>query len=188
MTTLSTETTLPAGLTAGTYAIDPSHSEVGFVARHAMVTKVRGRFTEVEGTLTFGNDVESSTAVATIQAASVTTGSADRDGHLKSADFFDVEQYPTITFAASGVRADGDAYVLDGNLTIKDVTRPVSLPVQFEGVATDPFGNQRAGFSASTVIEREHWGLTWNAALETGGVLVSKKITLQLDISAIKQA
>ncbi len=188
MTSLSTATTLPAGMTAGTYAIDPAHSEVGFVARHAMVTKVRGRFTEVEGTLTFGDDVESSTATATIKTASVITGSADRDGHIKGADFFDVEKYPTITFAATGVRADGGAYVLDGNLTIKDVTRPVSLPVQFEGVATDPFGNQRAGFSASTVVEREDWGLTWNAALETGGVLVSKKVTLQLDISAIKQA
>ena len=188
MTTLSATTTLPAGLTAGTYAIDPSHSEVGFVARHAMVTKVRGRFTEVEGTLTFGDDVQSSTATATIGVASVSTGSPDRDGHLRGADFFDAEQFPTITFATTGVRVDGDAYVLDGDLTIKGVTRSISLPVEFEGVATDPFGHQRAGFSASTVVEREDWGLTWNAALETGGVLVSKKITLQLDISAIKQA
>ena len=188
MTTLSSATTLPAGLTAGTYTIDPAHSEVGFVARHAMVTKVRGRFTEVEGTLTFGDDVASSSATATIRTGSVTTGSPDRAGHHKGADLVDVERYPTITFAGTGVRVDGDTYVLDGNLTIKDVTRPVSLPVHFEGVATDPFGNQRAGFSASTVVEREDWGLTWNAALETGGVLVSKKVTLQLDISAIKRA
>lgn len=188
MASVSTGTTLPAGLTSGTYTIDPAHTDVGFVARHAMVTKVRGRFTEVEGSVTFGDDIASSTAAATIQAASVTTGSADRDGHLRSGDFFDVEQHPTITFAASGVRADGDDYVLDGDLTIKGVTRPVSLDVEFEGVATDPYGNQRAGFSASTDVEREDWGLTWNAALETGGVLVSKRIKLQLDISAIKQA
>lgn len=186
---MSTATsTLPTGLVAGTYVIDPAHTEVGFVARHAMVTKVRGRFTDVVGTLTFGETVEESTATATIQVASVATGSPDREGHLKSADFFDVETYPTITFAATGVRAEGDGYLLDGDLTIKDVTQAVSLPVEFEGVATDPFGNQRAGFSASTDVEREEWGLTWNAALETGGVLVSKKIKLQLDISAIKQA
>ncbi len=185
---ITATSTLPAGLVAGTYVIDPAHTEVGFVARHAMVTKVRGRFTEVEGTLTFGDTVQESTATATIQAASVSTGNPDRDGHIKSADFFDVETFPTITFAATGVRADGDGYLLEGDLTIKDVTRAVSLPVEFEGVATDPFGNQRAGFSASTVVEREEWGLTWNAALETGGVLVSKRITLQLDVSAIKRA
>ncbi len=179
---------LPSGLVAGTYVIDPAHTEVGFVARHAMVTKVRGRFTDVEGTLTFGETVEDASATATVQVASVTTGSPDRDGHLRSADFFDAETFPTITFATTGVRADGDTYVLDGDLTIRDVTRAVSLPVEFEGVATDPFGNQRAGFSASTDVERDDFGLTWNAALETGGVLVGKKVKLQLDISAIKQA
>lgn len=190
MTTTSTGTgtQLPTGLVPGTYVIDPSHSEVGFVARHAMVTKVRGRFSEFEGTLTIGDTVEQSSATATIKAASVSTGSADRDAHLASPDFFDAAAYPDITFAATGVRVDGDAYELTGDLTIKGTTRPVTLPVEFEGVATDPFGNQRAGFSASTDVEREHWGLTWNAALETGGVLVSKKIKLQLDISAIKQA
>ena len=187
-TTTTTATALPAGLVPGTNAIDPSHSEVGFVARHAMVTKVRGRFTDVEGTLTIGETVEQSTATATIRTASVSTGSADRDGHLVSPDFFDAATYPEITFVATGVHADGDDYVLTGDLTIKDVTKAVSLPVEFEGVATDPFGNQRAGFSASTDVEREQWGLSWNAALETGGVLVSKKIKLQLDISAIKQA
>ncbi len=187
-TTTTTATALPQGLVAGTYAIDASHSEVGFVARHAMVTKVRGRFTDVEGTLTIGDTVEASTATATIRTASVSTGSADRDGHLTSPDFFDAATYPEITFVATGVQTVGGEHVLTGDLTIKDVTKPVSLPVEFEGVATDPFGNQRAGFSASTDVEREEWGLTWNAALETGGVLVSKKIKLQLDISAIKQA
>ncbi|GAB4068146.1 YceI family protein [Angustibacter speluncae] len=187
-TSTTTATQLPEGLVPGTYAIDASHSEVGFVARHAMVTKVRGRFTEVEGSLTFGDSVETSSANATIGAASVTTGSEQRDGHLQSPDFFDVATYPTITFASTGVRAEGGEFVLEGDLTIKDVTKRVTVPVEFEGTATDPFGNQRAGFSAAFDVDREDWGLTWNAALETGGVLVSKKVRLQLDISAIKQA
>ncbi|GAB2690327.1 YceI family protein [Thalassiella azotivora] len=184
---MTTTTALPTGLVAGTYTIDASHSEVGFVARHAMVTKVRGRFGDVQGTLTFGDDVAASTAEATVQVASVDTGSADRDGHLRSADFFDVENHPTITFRSTGVRADGDDYLLDGELTIKGVTKPVTLEVEFGGVATDPFGNSRVGFSAEADVDREDWGLTWNAALETGGVLVSKKIKLVLDVSAIKQ-
>lgn len=187
-TTTTTATPLPEGLVAGTYAIDASHSEVGFVARHAMVTKVRGRFTEVEGTITFADSVEASSATATISAASVTTGSEQRDGHLQSPDFFDVATYPSITFTSTGVRAEGGEFVLEGDLTIKDVTKRVTVPVEFEGTATDPFGNQRAGFSAAFDVDREDWGLTWNAALETGGVLVSKKVKLQLDISAIKQA
>lgn len=181
-------TSLPTGLHTGTYAIDPSHSEVGFTARHAMVTKVRGRFPELEGTLVFGDDVASSSASATIQVASVSTSSPDRDTHLRGADFFDAEKYPTITFTSTGVRPDGDDYKLDGLLTIKDVTKPVTIDVEFGGVATDPFGNQRAGFSGEVEVEREEFGLTWNAALETGGVLVSKKVKLFLDIAAIKQA
>lgn len=188
MSTSTTTNTLPAGLTTGTYVIDPSHTEVGFVARHAMVTKVRGRFTEVEGTLQFSDDPEASAAEATIRTASVSTGSPDRDGHLRSADFFDVEQFPAITFRSRGLEADGETYVLTGDLTIKDVTKPVRLPVEFGGAATDPFGNERAGFSAELDVNREDWGLTWNAALETGGVLVSKKVKLTLEVSAIKQA
>ena len=180
--------TLPAGLTTGTYAIDPSHSEVGFVARHAMVTKVRGRFTDVDGTLVFADDVASSTAQATIAVASVSTGNVDRDAHLKSPDFFDSELYPTISFRSTGVRVEDGSYLLDGELTIKDVTKPITLPVEFGGVATDPFGNFRAGFSAEVDVEREDFNLGWNAALETGGFLVSKKVKLVLDISAIKQA
>ena len=180
--------TLPTGLATGTYVIDPAHTEVGFTARHAMVTKVRGRFTEVEGTLVFGEDGESSSTRATIQTSSVTTGSPDRDAHLRSGDFFDVEQFPTISFRSTGVRAVGDDYVIEGDLTIKDVTKPVTLKVEFGGAATDPFGNSRVGFSAETDVEREDWGLTWNAALDSGGVLVSKKIKLTLDVSAIKEA
>jgi polyisoprenoid-binding protein YceI len=184
---VTTGTALPTGLVAGTYTIDPSHSEVGFVTRHAMVTKVRGRFTDLEGTLVFGDVVEASTATATLQVASVTTGSSDRDAHLRSPDFFDAETYPTIAFRSTGVRADGEDFLLDGELTIKDVTRAVTVAVEFGGAATDPFGFARAGFSGELEVDREDWGLTWNAALETGGVLVSKKVRLHLEISAVRQ-
>ncbi|EKA61726.1 YceI family protein [Janibacter hoylei] len=173
----------------GTYTIDASHSEVGFVARHAMVTKVRGYFRELEGTITVADDFTASSASATMQVASVDTGSADRDGHLKSADFFDAENYPTVSFVSTGIKdVKGEEFTLVGDLTIKDVTRTVELAAEYEGTAQDPFGNVRVGFTARTDVDREDFGLTWNAALETGGVLVSKKITLTLDISAIKQA
>jgi polyisoprenoid-binding protein YceI len=181
-------TTLPAGLVAGTYTVDPSHTEVGFTARHAMVTKVRGRFSDVEGTVQIGEDASLISVEATIQVASVDTRSADRDGHLKSADFFDVEQFPTMTYRSTSVQVSGDGFVVDGELTLHGVTKPVQLEVTAEGVATDPFGNARAGFSAEAEINRKDFGLTWNAALETGGVLVSEKIKITLDVSAIKQA
>jgi polyisoprenoid-binding protein YceI len=180
--------TLPTGLEPGTYVIDPSHSEVGFTARHAMVTKVRGTFSDVEGTLVFGQDAVGAAATAVLRTASVDTRNADRDAHLRSGDFFDAQTYPEITFRSTGVRVAGGEYVLDGELTIKGVTRPVTLEVEFGGVATDPFGNVRVGFSAETTVNRRDFGLTWNAALETGGVLVSDKIKLTLDISAVKQA
>ena len=174
---------------AGTYAIDPSHTEVSFVARHAMVTKVRGYFRDVEGQVVVADDFAASTANATMKVASVDTGNEDRDAHLKSADFFDADTTPEITFVSTGIKdVQGDEFVLVGDLTIKGITKPVELEVEYEGTAQDPFGNTRIGFSATTEVEREDWGLTWNAALETGGVLVSKRITLALDVSAIKQA
>lgn len=174
---------------AGTYAIDPSHTEVSFVARHAMVTKVRGYFRDVEGQVVVADDFDASTANATMKVASVDTGNEDRDAHLKSADFFDADTTPEITFVSTGIKdVQGDDFVLVGDLTIKGITKPVELKAEYEGTAQDPFGNTRIGFSAKTEVEREDWGLTWNAALETGGVLVSKKITLALDVSAIKQA
>ena len=184
----TTTTTLPAGLTTGTYTIDASHSEVGFTARHAMVAKVRGRFGAVSGSLVFGDEAASSSAEAVIDTASIDTRDEGRDTHLRSANFFDVEKYPTMTFRSTGVRADGGDYRLDGDLTIKDVTRPVNIKVEFNGAATDPFGNARIGFSGETEINRKDFGLTWNAALETGGVLVSDKIKIHLEISAIAQA
>jgi polyisoprenoid-binding protein YceI len=173
----------------GTYTIDPSHSRIGFSTRHAMVTKVRGAFNEVEGTATTGPDLQDARIELTMQVASVDTRSADRDGHLKSADFFDVENYPTMTFVSTEVTAvDGDTLRVTGDLTIKDVTRPVTVDFEFAGGATDPFGNERVGFEGSTVVNRKDFGLTWNAALETGGVLVAEKVTLEFEISAIKSA
>ncbi len=171
-------------LTAGTWAIDPTHTEVGFVARHLMVSKVRGSFTDVSGTVTVAENVTESVANVVIKTASVSTGTADRDGHLKSADFFDAETYPDMTFVSTGF----DGETLTGDLTIKDVTKPVTLDVQFNGVATDPWGNEKAGFEATADINRTDWGLTWNANLEKGGVLVSEKIKLVLDVQLAKQA
>ena len=173
----------------GTYTIDPSHTRIGFSTRHAMVTKVRGAFNEVEGSATTGPNLEGASIEVTMQAASIDTRSADREGHLKSADFFDVETYPTLTFRSTEVTAvDGDTLRVTGDLTIKDVTRPVTVDFEFAGAAQDPFGNERIGFEGSTVVNRKDFGLTWNAALETGGVLVSEKVTLEFEISAIKSA
>jgi polyisoprenoid-binding protein YceI len=185
LATESNRSTLPE---AGTWTIDPGHSTVGFVARHLMVTKVRGSFTDVEGAATIAEDPLQSSVDVTITTASIATLSADRDAHLRSPDFFDVEQHPTITFRSTGLRhVRGDHWQLDGDLTIKDVTRPVTLDVQFEGLTGDPWGGQRAAFTASTEVDREAWGLNWNVALETGGWLVSKKVKLELDVQLVRQ-
>jgi polyisoprenoid-binding protein YceI len=180
MTAIATLNTL----TAGTWAIDPTHTEVGFVARHLMVSKVRGSFTDVSGTVTVAENVTDSVANVVIKTASVSTGTADRDAHLTSADFFDAQTYPDMTFVSTGF----DGETLTGDLTIKDVTKPVTLDVEFNGVATDPWGNEKAGFEATADINRTDWNLNWNAALEKGGVLVSEKIKLVLDVQLAKQA
>ena len=173
----------------GDYTIDTSHSRLGFVARHAMVTKVRGQFGTFEGTARIDEkDLSASKVELTIQVASIETGSADRDGHLKSGDFFDAETYPTITFSSTEVKRDGSDWAVTGDLTIKDVTKPVTIEFEHTGSARDPFGNLRVGFEGETTINRKDWGLTWNAALETGGVLVSEKIKLEFDVSAIRNA
>lgn len=174
----------------GNYEIDPTHSRIGFVARHAMVTKVRGAFNEFTGSARLdGQNPERSSAAVTIQAASIDTRNADRDGHLRSGDFLQLDEYPEIAFTATEIRGTGeDAFDVTGDLTIKGTTRPVTVPFTFEGQATDPFGNVRVGFEGSTTISRGDFGITWNAALETGGVLVSDKVTLEFEISAIKQA
>jgi polyisoprenoid-binding protein YceI len=174
----------------GTWTIDPSHTRLGFVARHAMVTKVRGSFTQFEGSLTLdGTNPADSVATVTVQMASVDSGSADRDVHLTSADFFDVAQFPVMTFTSTGVKQkDDDEFLLIGDLTIKGVTRPVEIEVELDGIVTDPFGNTRAGFEGQTEISRKDFGLTWNVPLDAGGVLVSDKIKIQLDVSVTKTA
>ncbi|MFV0460909.1 MAG: YceI family protein [Actinomycetales bacterium] len=179
-----TATTTPS--LTGNYTIDAAHTTIGFVARHAMVTKVRGAFNDFEGTAVIAPDVTDSTVSLTIQVASVDTRNDQRDAHLASADFFDAEQFGTISFVSTNVRQDGDVFEITGDLTIKDVTRPVTVPFSYEGSATDPFGNERVGFEGSVVVNRKDFGLTWNAALETGGVLVSDKVTLEFEVSAIK--
>jgi len=173
----------------GTYVVDPSHSRFGFVARHAMVTKVRGAFNEVEGSGYFdADDPESSKLEVTIQATSIDTRNADRDAHLRGNDFFDMDTYPTITFVSTGVQKKGDdEYTVTGDLTIKGITKEISFDVELSGPARDPFGNDRIGLEGSTVVNRKDFGLTWNAPLETGGVLVGEKVTLEFEVSAIKK-
>ena len=174
----------------GTYAIDASHSRIGFVARHAMVTKVRGSFNEFEGSGYFdAEDPSKSNLRLTIQAASIDTRNADRDGHLRSNDFFDMDEYPQITFRSTSVEQSGDSeYKVTGDLTIKGVTKPVTVDFDYTGVAVDPFGNQRLGLEGTTTINRKEWGVTWNAPLEAGGVLVSEKVTLEFEVSAVRAA
>ena len=172
---------------AGIWDVDASHSNVEFVVRH-MFTKMRGRFGEFTGTLELGEQLEDSKVEGSISAASIDTSNADRDAHLRSPDFFDVESFPVLTFRSTGVRPTGDGELrLDGELTIKGVTRPVVLDVEFTGWAADPFGGERAGFSARTEIDREDYGLTWNVALETGGVLVGRRIKIELEIEAVRR-
>ncbi len=184
-----------AGTTAvddisGDYTIDTSHSRLGFSARHAMVTTVRGSFSSFEGSAHIDTATPAdSTVTLTIDVSGVDTGSADRDGHLRSADFFDVENHPSMTFRSTQVeREDASTWLITGDLTIKDVTKPVTIEFESTGSARDPFGNLRVGFEGATSINRKDWGLTWNAALETGGVLVSEKIKLEFDVSAIQNA
>jgi polyisoprenoid-binding protein YceI len=180
-------TTLHAPLT-GSYAIDPTHSRVGFVARHAMVTKVRGSFNEFAGTgyLDAENPAASQLAL-TIQAASIDTSNADRDAHLRSNDFFDMENHPEIRFVSTSVDTVGtDQYRVTGDLTIKGVTKPVTVDFDYTGTAVDPYGNQRVGFEGQTTVNRKDWGVNWNAALDAGGVLVGEKVVLEFDVSAIR--
>lgn len=181
-----TESTAVQDLT-GDYTIDPAHTRLGFTTRHAMVTKVRGQFEEFEGTARIDTATPANSTVhLDIKVASVSTGSPDRDGHLVSPDFFDTATYPAMTFSSTTVERDGNEWSITGDLTIKDVTKAVTIAFEEQGSAKDPFGNVRVGFEGETTINRKDWGLTWNAALETGGVLVSEKIKLEFDVSAIK--
>ena len=174
----------------GTYTLDPAHTRIGFVARHAMVTKVRGAFNEFTGTAVLdGANPANSRVEVTIEAASIDTRNAQRDEHLRGNDFLAMEEYPQITFTSTGVRQSGETtFEVTGDLTIKGVTNEVTIPFEFEGAAKDPFGNERVGFEGSVVINRKDYGVTWNAALEGGGVLVSDKVTLEFEVSAVKNA
>lgn len=173
-------------LSPGIWNIDPSHTAVTFVARHLVITKVRGKFGEVNGALTIDGDKLTSSVEATIEMASVTTGDDGRDGHLKSAGFFDVETYPNMTFVSTGIRGDGAEYVLTGDLTIKGVSKSVELDLEFEGVSPDPWGGIRVGFSATGEINRRDFGLDFDVKLDTGGALVSEKIKIEIEAQAVK--
>lgn len=173
-------------LTAGTWNVDPSHSGLNFSVKHLMVSKVRGRFGSFTGTVTIAADPLQSSVSASAEVASISTGDQGRDDHLKSPDFFDAAQFPTIDFRSTKIEADGDDYALFADLTIRGVTKNVKFELEFEGVGKDPWGNTKAGFSAEAEINRKDWGLEWNAALETGGVLVGEKVKIQLDIQAVK--
>jgi polyisoprenoid-binding protein YceI len=187
MTTSTSAATVP-GYVAGTWEIDPVHSEVGFVARHMMVSKVRGRFTSFSGELVLGEDPLQSSVTATIDLTSIQTGNEQRDQHIRSADFFEVDKYKTMTYRSTGVRPEGDHYILEGELTLKDVTKPVELTLELNGFGPDPFGGTRAGFTATGEINRRDFGVNFSAPMETGGVVVSDKVAIQLEIEAVLKA
>lgn len=172
-------------LTAGTWNIDPAHSEVTFVIRHLM-TKVRGTFTEFSGSVEIADELSASKASAEVKMASLDTRNADRDAHVRTADVLDVEKYPNMTFTGTGVRAEDGEYYLDGDLTIKDVTRPVSFRVEYNGVGEDPWGGTRAGFSAETTINRKDWGIEFNIPLKGEKALLSDKVEIQLEVQAVR--
>lgn len=171
---------------AGAWNLDPAHSSIEFVARHLVVTKVRGGFGSFSGIIEIGENPSDSRVSIEVETASVTTGSADRDGHLKSPDFFDVENHPKMTFVSSEVRDTGEGHQLVGELTVRGVTKPLTLDFEYLGVMNDPWGNAKAAFTASGEVNREDWGLTWNAPLEAGGVLVSKTAKLEIEVQAAK--
>jgi len=176
------------GYKAGTWVLDPAHSEVQFSVRHMMISKVRGAFGVKSATIIAPENPLEARVEATVDAASVDTKDEARDNHLRSADFFDVENHPTITFVSTGVRYEGGDFLVDGDLTIHGITKPATFTLEFGGFGTDPWGNYKAGATATAVVNREDFGLTWNAALETGGVLVGKDITITLDLQGSLQA
>ena len=180
MSSTPTTTATAVSLPTGTWTIDPTHTRIGFVARHMMVTKVRGSFGEFSAEVEVAENPFESKLSAEVQMASIDTGNADRDGHLRTNDFFDIEQHPTMRLVATGFEGSGDSYVMHADLTIKGVTKPVDF------VGQDPWGGTRAGFAATTTINRKDWGIEWNAPLETGGVLVGEKVQIDLDVQLVK--
>jgi len=173
-------------LTPGTWNADLSHSSVNFSVRHLVVSKVRGQFQKFDATLQIAENPLDSKVQASVDLASIDTGDDGRDNHVRGGDFFDIEQFPTMTFASTGIRPNGSDYYLDGDLTIKGVTKPVTLDLEFNGVATDPWGGTRAGFSAETEVNRADFGINYNAALEAGGVLIGEKLKVTIEVEAVK--
>ncbi|MDX6389246.1 MAG: hypothetical protein QOJ73_309 [Streptosporangiaceae bacterium] len=187
MTTSAGTTTVP-GYVAGTWDIDTVHSEVGFSVRHMMVSKVRGRFTAYSGQIATGENPLDSSVTADIDLSSIQTGAEQRDAHIRSADFFEVEKYPTMTYRSTGVRADGGDYVVDGDLTLKGVTKQVPLKLELNGFGPDPFGGTRAGFTATAEINRRDFNVNFSAPMQNGGAVVADKITIHLEIEAVLKA
>lgn len=178
---MTTETTTRPQIETGDWTLDKAHTKLGFVAKHLMVSKVRGHFERFDANIAVAEDLTDSTIEVTIDPTSINTGAQDRDNHLRSGDFFGVEAHPELKFVSTDIVRDGEDWRVTGDLTIRDTTRPVALEVTYEGTATDPWGREHVGFSARATIDREDWGLTWNAPLEGGGWLVSKEITLDIE-------
>src|SRR5690606_27445997 len=175
------------GYRAGTWTIDPTHTEVGFSVRHLAISKVKGKFERFAGTFVTAENPLDSKVEATVEVASVNTNQADRDGHLRTGDFFAAEEYPEFTFKSTGARQEGDAFKVDGDLTLRGVTKPVTFDFELGGFGSDPYGNYKVGFTATTVVKREDFGIKWNAALETGGFMLANDVTITLDVQAALQ-
>jgi polyisoprenoid-binding protein YceI len=171
---------------AGTWTVDPVHSRVGFVARHMMVSKVRGSFTDYTAEVTVAEAPLESKVTAVVQMASIDTGNGDRDGHLRTNDFFDIEQFPEMSLVSTGFAGDGTDVTMTADLTVKGITKPVEFELEVEGPAQDPWGGTRIGVTATATINRKDWGIEWNAALETGGVMLGDKIQIDLDLQLVK--
>ena len=182
-----TEATKIPGYVAGTWVIDPIHSEIGFTVRHLMVSKVRGRFETFEGEIVTGDDILDTRATATMDLNSINTGNEDRDNDLRSSNYFEADKHPAMTYRTTGIRVDGDGYIADGELTVKDFTNPVSLRVEFHGISPDPWGGTRAGLSASGEVNRKDFGVTFDIPMEGGGLVVGDKVQLNLEIEAVLQ-
>lgn len=176
------------GYKAGTWKIDPAHTEVGFVVRHLMISKVRGKFEKFDATFVTGDNPLDSSVTATAEVASVNTNDENRDNHLRTNDFFDAPNHPTLSFVSTGVRLENGEYKVDGDLTVRGVTKPATFDFEFGGFVTDPYGNYKAGATATATVDRKDFGLIWNAALEGGGVLVGDKVTITIDLQAALQA
>jgi polyisoprenoid-binding protein YceI len=182
-----TEATKIPGWVAGTWVIDPIHSAIGFTVRHLMVSKVRGRFEKYEGQIVTGEDILDTRATVSVDLTSINTGNEDRDNDLRSANYLEVDKHPTMTYRSTGLTPDGDAYIADGELTIRETTRPLQLRVEFHGVGTDPWGGTRAGLSATGEINRKDFGVSFDMPMDGGGVVVGEKIQLDLDVEAVLQ-